>query len=72
MIDKSHPQNPNLITFQGRKYWFKVVHPEIPDTVYTREIDTLVWMEKAGLLSRIRVPRLRALAMSKKEGFVQG
>jgi hypothetical protein len=72
MMDKSHSQNPNLVSFQGRKCWFKAIHAEVPDTVYAREIDTLVRIEKAGLLNRIRVPRLTALVMSKKEGFVQG
>jgi hypothetical protein len=51
MIDKSHPQNWNLVSFQGRKCWFKAVHAEIPDTVYAREIDTLVRIENAELLT---------------------
>jgi hypothetical protein len=72
LIDRSHPQNPNLFMFQDKKCWFKVVHAMVPGEAFAREIDTLVKIEKAGLCSRIRVPRLNGLVTETKDGRIQG
>jgi hypothetical protein len=39
-IDQSHPQNSNLVMFQGKKCWFTAVHAIVPDRGYVRETDT--------------------------------
>jgi hypothetical protein len=72
LIDKSRPQNPDLVAFQGKKCWFKGVHSDIHDEAYVREIDTLVRIEKLGLSGQIRVPKLEALVMSEEDGFIHG
>ena len=72
LIDRSHPQNPNLVMFQGKKCWFKAVHATVPGKAFAREIDTLIRVQKAGLCSRIRVPRLNGLVTQTKDGRIQG
>jgi hypothetical protein len=72
LIDKFHPQNPDLVAFQGRKCWFKGIHSGIHDEAYVREIDILFRIEKASLSGQIRVPKLGALAMSEEDGFIHG
>ncbi len=49
LVERSHPQNPNLVIFQGRKCWFEAVHAMIPERVHARKMDTLIRIRKAGL-----------------------
>lgn len=68
----SHPQNRNLVMFQGKKCWFKAVHDLVLDEVFAREIDTLFRVQKIGLSSQIRVPKLNGLVMSPKAAHIHG
>jgi hypothetical protein len=52
LLDKAHPQNRNLVIFQGKKCWFKPACNDIANTVYEREVDTLRRIERAGLTRR--------------------
>lgn len=72
LAQRSHPQNPNLVMFQGKKCWFKAVHDTVPDEVFAREIDTLLRVQKIGLSNQIRVPKLNGLVMSLKAGHIHG
>jgi tRNA A-37 threonylcarbamoyl transferase component Bud32 len=72
MLDKAHPQNRNLIIFQGKKCWFKPISIDIDNMVYEREVDTLRRIERAGLYGKIRVPKLNALVVSQVEHSIYG
>ncbi len=72
LAQRSHPQDPNLVVFRGKKCWFKAVHDTIPDDVFAREIDTLLQVQNIGLSNRIRVPKLNGLVMSPKAGHIHG
>lgn len=69
MAQMSHPQNQNLVIFQGKKCWFKAVHDTIPEKVFAREIDTLLRVKKMTSSNQTRVPRLNGLVIV---GFVYG
>jgi Lipopolysaccharide kinase (Kdo/WaaP) family len=71
LIDQSHPQNPNLVMFEGKKCWFKAVHAMVPGRAFAREIDILTRIQEAGLCSRIRVPRLNGLVTETNDGRIQ-
>ena len=72
LVDKSHPQNPNLVIFQGEKCWFKPARNDMENTIYEREVDTLRRIERAGLCGKIRFPRLKGLVISQVKRSIHG
>ncbi len=66
------PMSSHVVWFQGERCFFKQVQPNIPNQAYTREIQMLIRLRKAGLSETLRVPQLRGLVNSEQDRFILG